>query len=179
MDKIGVFCSATEDLPAHYREAAAAFGQWLGERHKTLVYGGSSRGLMGDMGRACHAAGGQLYGMVPFILEERGWVEPDLDVTFPCEGLTDRKELMMLESEAFVALPGGIGTLDEVFTVLGQASIGLAQKRVFLLNLDGFYDTLIAFLQELADKAFVRQPLDAYFMVARSVDELVKLMEEK
>lgn len=179
MEKIGVFCSATPGLPAAYMVAAQQFGQWLGEQGMTLVYGGSSRGLMGAVGKACHLAGGRLYGMVPAILEERGWVEPELDVTFPCEGLTDRKDLMMLESQVFVALPGGIGTLDEVFTVLGHTSIGLSEKKVVLLNLNGFFDTLLAFLRELNEKNFIRQPLSAYLCVANSVDELCKLIENE
>lgn len=134
-------------------------------------------GLMGVMGRAVRENGGRLFGMVPVFLEEINGVEPDLDVTFSCAGLTDRKDLMMLESEVLVALPGGIGTLDEVFTVMGSRSISQEQKLVIFLNLDGFWNPLIGFLEGLQQKGMLRHPLEEYFSVANSVEELIALID--
>lgn len=151
-------------------------GKWMGEHHKTLVYGGSHLGLMGILGRAVHENGGRLFGMVPTFLEEIGGVEPELDVTFSCAGLTDRKDLMLLESEVLVALPGGIGTLDEVFTVMGNRSINQDHKLVVFLNIEGFWNPLIRFLESLQQQGLLRHPLEEYFRVANTVEEVIALI---
>lgn len=178
MDKIGVFCSASANLPALYVEAARQLGEWIGRNHKTLVYGGSHLGLMGVVGKSVHENGGQLFGMVPMFLDEIGGVEPELNVTFSCAGLTDRKDLMLLESEVLVALPGGIGTLDEVFTTMGMRTVEEKQKKVVFLNLNGFWNPIIEFLYSLRDKGMLRHPLEEYFEVADSVEELIDIIKD-
>lgn len=177
MEKIGVFCSAAQNLPDNYVQAAQKFGEWLGKNHKTMVYGGSHFGLMGVMGRAVHENGGRLFGMVPVFLDEIDGVEPELDVTFSCVGLTDRKDLMLLESEILVALPGGIGTLDEVFTVMASHSINAGNKKVVFLNLDCFWNPIICFLESLQQKGFLRHNTEDYFLVANSVEELITILD--
>ena len=106
MEKIGVFCSAAQGLPESFTQAARQLGQWMGQKGMTLVYGGVRKGLMAEVSLACHEAGGRLYGIYPSYMEERGFTEPDLDVCLPTAGLTDRKDLLLLNSDALVALPG-------------------------------------------------------------------------
>lgn len=174
MEKIGVFCSASEQIDEKYFIAASQLGAWMGEHQMTLVYGGANCGLMGAIAREVKSHGGRLMGMVPDVLEERGLLQEDLDVIFPCEGLTDRKDLMIDMSDVLVALPGGIGTLDEVFTVMGQASIGLKNRPLYLLNIDGFWNPLVALIQHLKDSGFMRHDLSHYCTLVDSVDELVE-----
>ena len=178
MTKIAVFCSAAEGLPEKFKEAAQELGTWMGQNQKVLVYGGSYLGLMGVIAHAVRENGGQLYGFVPKRLTENGWEEPNLDVTFPCENLCDRKDLMLLYSEAVIALPGGVGTLDELFTAMGQNTMGESEKKIILLNIDGFYNTLIQFMKELSGKGLLRHPLEHYMLVANTVEELIPLLED-
>ena len=177
MDKIGVFCSAANNLSSAYVDCAKALGTWMGQNHKTLVYGGSYLGLMGEVGKACHENGGKLFGMVPKSLTENGWEEPELDINMPCEGLMDRKDLMILNSDIMVALPGGVGTLDEVFTAMGMMSLGEIDKKVVFLNINDFWKPVIAFLEDLYQKGFMRHKPAFYFKVANTVEELISILE--
>ena len=117
--KIGVYLSSKADLPESYTEAAQKVGELIGRTGRTLVYGGARKGLMETLAQSVKANGGRVFGMVPDIIVARG-LESELDVTFRCVDLTDRKAMMNRESDVLVALPGGIGTLDEVFTVSAQ-----------------------------------------------------------
>lgn len=173
MAKIGVFCSASNEVDNKYFMSARQLGAWLGQQGHTLVYGGANCGLMGAIAGETKANGGRLMGMVPEVLEERGLLQEDLDVIFPCEGLTDRKDLMIDMSDALVALPGGVGTLDEVFTVMGMTSIGIKYRPLYLLNIDGFWNPLVALVQHLKDYGFMRHDFSHYCTVVNSVDELI------
>ena len=117
-------------------------------------------------------------GVVPTKVEERGKVSDYLDVHIPCADLTDRKQLLMLQSDTFVALPGGIGTLDEVFTVVASATIGYHAKRVILYNINGFWDSLIAMLNDLASKGMVRGEWQKHILVANTFDEVKRAVLE-
>lgn len=169
---VGVFCAATDQLDAAYYSMARAFGRWLGGRGLTLVYGGADSGLMESVAEGVKSAGGRVVGVVPRILESKRRVSRLVDEVVPCNDLADRKAIMVERSDVLVALPGGIGTLDEVFTVMAAHSIGYHHKRVVLFALDGFWDGLVGLLQELDRRRFVNVPLSRYLSVARSWDEL-------
>lgn len=111
-------------------------------------------------------------GIVPSVLETRRRVSRYVDEVVPCHDLSDRKAIMVERSDVLVALPGGVGTLDEVFTVMAANSIGYHRKKVVLLALDGFWDGLVEVLQEMDRRGFVNVPLEQYLVVARSWDEL-------
>ena len=117
--KIGIFCSANDNIDPDFFKLTAELGRWVGEQGHTLVFGGSNQGLMECIGRAAHEAGAQTVGVVPRILEAGGRVSDSVDVNIACDNLSDRKELILARSDVFVALPGGIGTLDEVVAALG------------------------------------------------------------
>ena len=159
MESIGLFCAASDRLEASYYDLAGAFGRLVGERGLTLVYGGADSGLMESAARGVKDTGGHVVGIVPSVLE-------------PCHDLSDRKAIMVERSDVLVALPGGVGTLDEVFTVMAANSIGYHRKKVVLFALDGFWDGLVAVLQEMDRRGFVNVPLEQYLVVARSWDEL-------
>lgn len=175
--KIGVFLSAREGLDEKYVAAAREVGAWIGRTGRTLVYGGSRAGLMEEIAQAAKRCGAQVYGVVPEIVTKRGLESSCIDVCFPCVDLADRKAIMMRESDVLLALPGGIGTLDELFTVLGVAAIGLeGQRRLVLYNAAGCWDTLIALLKELCSEGFIARSFEDIVSAASSVDELEAML---
>lgn len=151
-------------------------GVWLGQNKKTLVYGGANLGLMECIARAAKENGAFVMGVVPTKLEERGAVSDLLDVTFRTDNLSDRKDVMLRESDVLVALPGGVGTLDEVFHVMASASIGYHAKKVIFYNVDGFWDGLLDFMDGLKGKHFARRPMENFHSVANHFDELKELL---
>ena len=154
--KIAVFCSANSNIDAGYFKAAEELGRWMGRNGHTLVFGGCNLGLMECVAKAVHGAGGRTIGVVPTIIERGGKASPSMDVCIPCDNLSDRKELMTAQCDAAVALPGGLGTLDEVFTMAASATIGYHHKPIVLLNAGGFWDSLVALLDDLQRKGMVR-----------------------
>lgn len=169
---ICVFCSANDVAP-QYVAAAEKLGRWLGREGHTLVYGGANLGLMEAVARAAHEAGATVVGVVPAILEKTGRASDHIDVRVLCDSLDDRKAIMVERSDLFVALPGGVGTLDEIFTVVAAASIGYHHKRVVLLNIDGFWDSLLAMLDDLQSKGVLRPGLKETLTVVREVEKVV------
>ena len=123
--KIAVFCSANSDIDAGYFKVTEELGRWIGSNGHTLVFGGCNLGLMECVARAVRQAGGTTIGVVPSIIERGGKASPSMDVCIPCDNLSDRKDLMLAQCDAAVALPGGLGTLDEVFTMAASATIAL------------------------------------------------------
>lgn len=174
--KIAVFCSANQTIDPDFFAATEKLGRWMGENGHTLVYGGQDRGLMKAVGDAVHAAGGALVGVIPQILAKRGQRPDILDVEIPCDNLSDRKDLMLAHADVCVALPGGIGTLDEVFSVAASHNIGYHSKMVVLYNIKGFWDKLIAVLDDFQSKGFVRGHWTDYICVANTFDELKALV---
>ena len=173
--KICVFCSANEQIDPAFFRAAKELGEWAAKNRHIIVYGGVNQGLMECLGRSAHEAGGQTIGIVPVIVEKTGRTSQYVDIEIPCDNLTDRKQLMMDQSDVFIALPGGIGTLDEVFTVAASATIGYHQKTVILYNINGFWNPLITLLSDLQNRGMVRGHWQHYIKVVSSLVELTKL----
>lgn len=176
MQNIAVFLSSAPGLPESYVRAAAEVGALIGRTGRTLVYGGAAKGLMETLARAAKEAGARVYGAVPDIIEQRGQVSPCVDVAFRCVDLSDRKAVMMREADVFVVLPGGVGTLDELFTVLAARTIGLTAKPVVLYNVDGCWDSLLALLEELRQKGVVSSAVSDLLTVVSSAAELEALL---
>lgn len=152
-------------------------GRLIAQRGDTLVFGGCSLGLMNSIAGEVKAFGGVTVGIVPQKVEQRNAVFEGLDVKIPCSDLTDRKALFMAKSDVFVALPGGIGTLDEVFTVMAQKTIGYMDKPLVLLNIDHFFDTLLLVLDEMQASGFIRGDYHKHVSTASSVEELAGTLQ--
>lgn len=178
MKKIGIFCSASDSIDKVYFDKAKELGEWIGKQGKVLIYGGANLGLMDCVAKAVKANGGTVIGVVPSKLEENGKVSPLLDKVFRTQNLSDRKDIMTEESDIMVALPGGIGTLDEVFHVMAASSIGYHDKKVIFYNINGFYDNLLDVLLSINEKHFSRHPLEHYFEIANTFDELTHLLNK-
>ena len=170
--KICIFCSANAQIDPDCFRATEELGQWAAANGHTIVYGGVNQGLMECVARAAHDKGGRTIGVVPTIVEKSGRTSDYVDIEIPCDNLSDRKQLMMDQSDVFIALPGGIGTLDEVFTVAASATIGYHSKPVILYNMKGFWNPLIRMLDDLQLRGMVRGHWRDYIRVASSIDEL-------
>lgn len=176
MKNVAIFCAASENIAPGYFESAAEVGALLGRLGATMVYGGARFGLMEATAKAAKAAGARIVGVVPDILVERDRVSALLDEQVGCRNLSERKDIMLERSDLLVALPGGIGTLDEIFHVMAAATIGYHTKRVVLYNVNGFWNPLLATVEEMSQAGFVRGEVEKYLIVANSVAELEDLI---
>ncbi len=174
--KICVFCSANEQIDSDFFVMTEELGRWAAKNGHSIVFGGNDSGLMHAVSKAAKEAGGQIIGVVPRVIEERGKLSPYLDVHIPTENLSDRKDLLMAQADVFIALPGGVGTLDEVFTVVASGGLGFHQKRIVLYNMKGFWDSLIALLDDLQSKGMIRGEWQDYIKTADSIEEISRLL---
>lgn len=169
---IAVFCSAATAISPTFFEHTSQLGRWIGEQQWRLVYGGASLGLMECVARAAKETGATITGIVPDKLVERGIVSDLLDENIPVHSLGQRKEVMLRESDLFIALPGGLGTLDEIFHVLGESSIGYHSKPVVLYNIDGCWDSLLNMFDDLRAQGLLRHDLSERLVVANSLEDI-------
>ena len=176
--KICIFCSSSNNIAPRYFTLTEQLGQWAARQGHTLVYGGVNQGLMECIAKAAHDAGGQTVGVIPRIVEKSGRISDYVDTELLCEDLSDRKALMEAHADVFVALPGGIGTLDEVFTIAAAHTIGYHQKRVILYNMDGFWNGVVGMLDDLQDKGMVRGNWRDYIAVADTFDDICRLLTQ-
>lgn len=176
MDRIGIFCSSHEGLLPIYTEAAREVGREIGLHRSTLIYGGSNCGLMEIVAQAVKENGGRVFGVIPALLQQKGLESDNVDVAFYTESLSDRKDAMLRESDILVALPGGIGTLDEIFTTLAGATLAYHNKRIVLYNINGFWNGLICMLNEMESSGFISSEIHKRLYVADTSEELYKLL---
>jgi hypothetical protein len=141
-----VYCGSRPGADPTFADAARAVGEWIGRHGGQLVYGGGRNGLMGLVADATMAAGGRVIGIIPRALVEKEWAHHGCSELHVVDTMHERKRLMAEHADAFLALPGGIGTLEEFFEVWTWRQLGYHDKPVGLLNLGGYYDSLLAFL---------------------------------
>ena len=150
-----VYCGSRAGVDAAYAEAARATGQWIGAHGGQLVYGGGRNGLMGIVAQATQEAGGRVVGIIPKALVDKEQANHHCDELHVVDTMHERKAMMAERSDAFVALPGGIGTFEELFEVWTWRQLGYHDKPIGLLNAAGFYDGLWAFLQHTTGAGFM------------------------
>ncbi len=175
--KICIFCSANSDIDHDFFEMTRELARWAVKEGHTIVYGGMSLGLMECVAKATKEAGGRTIGVIPRIAQPDHWSK-FTDVEIPCDSLSERKQIMFDQSDVFVALPGGIGTLDEIFTIASAATIGYHQKPVILYNMKGFWNSLVAMLDDLHSRGVTRKQWHTYIKVASTLQELTTLINE-
>lgn len=175
--KLCVFCSANNGLDPDFAEMARQLALWAAANGHTIVFGGHDAGLMHTVSKAAKQAGGTVVGVVPRRIEEMGRLSPWLDEHIPCNDLTDRKQLMMDRSDAFIILPGGIGTLDELFTVTSMKTLDFHQKPIILWNMKGFWDSLVQCLDDLHQKGVTRKQWREYITVVSTLEEMKDSLE--
>ena len=173
MPRICVFSGSSDGRRPAYREAAAALGRTLVARGFDLVYGGAHVGLMGAVADATLAAGGQVIGVIPEALVTRELAHTGLTDLRVVSSMHERKALMADLSDGFIALPGGWGTFEELFEVLTWGQLGLHAKPCGLLNVEGYFDPLLVFLQHAFDEQFVRREYAGWLSVSESPGTLL------
>lgn len=175
--KICVFCSANENLDPEFIAKTEELGRWIGRKGHSLVFGGTDMGLMKTVAEAAKAEGAMVIGVVPRKVEERGRESRCMDVHIPCDNLTDRKELMMAQSDAFIAMPGGIGTLDEIFTVAASATIGYHSKPMIVYDIKGFWSGLEKMMDGLQHSGVIRGDWRERITMVDSLDEIERMLD--
>jgi uncharacterized protein (TIGR00730 family) len=165
---ICVFCGASFGHDPKFAEAARAIGAGLAEMGATLVYGGGTPGLMGEVARAAQGGGAPIQGIIPAFLQALEAVEPitpeeKLIVT---PHLQERKAIMLQVSDAFLVLPGGLGTFDEFFEVATEAQLGVHKKPIIVVNVDGFFDPLDAMLRGIIEQGFAKPIITELYHLA-------------
>ena len=171
---IAVYCGAREGTNARHAQAARAVGDWIGRHGGQLVYGGGNSGLMGVVAQATHAAGGRVLGVIPQALVARELANHDCDELHVVPNMHQRKALMAEHAQAFCALPGGIGTLEELFEVWTWRQLGYHDKPVGLLNVDGYYNDLLNFLNRMVPSGFLSHAQRALMLDGDNVDTLMR-----
>jgi uncharacterized protein (TIGR00730 family) len=166
LSSLCVFCGSSPGHDPVFTRTAWAVGELLASRHITLVYGGAQIGLMGSVADAALANGGKVIGVIPKRLMDKELGHGGLSELLVVDSMAQRKERMMELSDAFMALPGSIGTLDELFEVWTATQLGLHTKPCGLLNLNGYFDHLLAFLQRVEQEGFMRAPHRTLLQVA-------------
>ena len=168
-----VYCGSRGDADGSFGAGAAAVGRWIGEHGGQLVYGGGNCGLMGIVADATQAAGGRVVGVIPRALVDREVAKLDCTELHVVDTMHQRKEMMAERADAFLALPGGIGTMEEFFEVWTWRQLGYHDKPVGLFNQDGYYDDLLAFLHSGVRHAFMSDWLMNLVRVGDDVDTLL------
>lgn len=167
-----VYCGSRDGVDPAYATAAEAVGTMLAQNGWRLVYGAGDVGLMGRVARTVQAAGGQTFGVIPTHLLDWEVGKRDLDTFVITETMHERKKVMFMNADAVVVLPGGAGSLDEFFEALTWRQLGLHNKPVILLNVDGFWDPLIALLHHVVDQGFAGDNILSFVSVAADVPAL-------
>ena len=152
---ICVYCGSRPGTEPAFAEAARQVGLWIAQNKGQLVYGGGHNGLMGMMADACLQAGGRVVGVIPKALVEKEWAHSGCSELHVVENMHERKSLMAERADAFLAMPGGIGTFEEFFEVWTWRQLGYHDKPVGLLNIKGYYDNLLAFLSTSVQQGFM------------------------
>ncbi len=169
-----VYCGSRSGADPVFADTARRVGRWIGEHKGQLVYGGGHNGLMGLLADATLEAGGRVVGVIPTALVEKEWAHTGCTELHIVDNMHERKRIMAEHADAFLALPGGIGTLEEFFEVWTWRQLGYHDKPVGLLNLNGYYDHLLAFLQSAATSGFMHEGL---MSLVRTGSDTVPLLE--
>ena len=172
-----VFCGSNRGLKSEYAEAVRSLGSLLAAREIGLVFGGGGVGLMGELADAALDAGGEVIGVLPKSLGLKEIAHPRVEDIRIVGSMHERKAMMVELSDGFIAAPGGFGTLDELFEILTWRQLGLHKKPCGLLNVDGYFASLLGFLDSSVSKCFVRPEHREMLMVAERPEDLIDQLD--
>lgn len=177
MQSVVIFCGANTGANPLYAHTAAELGRTLAQRRIQIVYGAGKVGLMGVMAEAALQAGGEVVGVIPFFLRKKEVCHEGLTKLYVVDSMHERKIRMAQLSEAVIVLPGGYGTLDEVFEMLTLAQLGQGRHPVGILNINGFYDNLISQLNHMVAEGFLKPAHRELLLIADSIPALLDKLE--
>jgi uncharacterized protein (TIGR00730 family) len=167
---ICVYCSSSDHVDRAYFAAAARLGEAIGRRGDTLIWGGGKVGLMGELARAVHAGGGRVVGVIPRSMTDTELAYRDADELIVTDTMRQRKQIMDERADAFVVLPGGFGTLEELSEMLTQKILGYTDRPLVLVNIDGFYTPLLELFAHFIEHRFAQPKHMEMLRVVGSVD---------
>jgi uncharacterized protein (TIGR00730 family) len=173
---ICVYCGSGAGNDPAFRDCARAFGHAMAEHGIGLVYGGGTIGLMGTIAEAVLDGGGQVTGIMPDFLKSREKLLDRVQETIIVPDMHSRKQLMFEKADAFVALPGGVGTLEELVEQMTWAQLGRHTKPILLLNINGFWKPLLVLLAHMREQGFIRPGLELNYLVAERIDEVIPML---
>ncbi|PJG43364.1 decarboxylase [Acinetobacter tandoii] len=174
---IAVFCGSAVGTDTIFLDTARHVGKTLAQQGKTLVYGGGRSGLMGVIADSALQAGGRVIGVIPHALVDRELAHPHLTELHVVKNMHERKTKMSELSDAFIALPGGAGTLEEIFEQWTWAQLGIHLKPCAFLNIEGFYDELLKFIQLTTQKGFTHARFTETLIAEATVEEILRQFE--
>ncbi|MBV9420144.1 MAG: TIGR00730 family Rossman fold protein [Alphaproteobacteria bacterium] len=182
MDKnkatICVFCGSSSGTKEAYARAAQRLGSMIGEHGYDMVFGGGRNGLMGIVATAAHAAGAKVLGVLPgFLKQIEIPLEPESEELVIVPDMQIRKQMMLAKSDAFVILPGGLGTLDELFEVLSIAQLRVHSKPIVVMDTEGFYEPLWPMLSRIVREGFALRSIESLYHVVKTPDEAIAKLD--
>jgi uncharacterized protein (TIGR00730 family) len=171
-----VYCGSSAGAEPRFADAADALGQALAEAGVGLVFGGGGDGLMGRLARATLAAGGRVTGIIPKFLVKREHALVGAQELVVVDGMHQRKQLMFERADAFIALPGGVGTLEELVEQLTWAQLQRHRKPVLLADIDGFWRPLLALFAHMRNLGFIREDFEVRYLVAEKIEDALPML---
>lgn len=175
MKSLCVYCASSAVIDRKYKDTAYEVGRQCALHGWRLVNGAGSEGLMGATSDGCQDAGGKVVGIIPRFMVDRGWMRDGLDEVVITKDMAERKQLLRNMSDAVLVLPGGLGTMEELFETVTQKQLGQFDKPIVILNQDGYYDHLEAWLRHCHEERFLRYEGDSeLWTIINSVEELTK-----
>ena len=176
LNKVVVFCGSSLGFNPIYKEAAIELGNYFANNHIGLVYGGGKIGMMGVLSDTILDHNGEVIGVIPKLLEKEEVVHSGVEEMIVCKNMSERKVIMSKLADGYITLPGGFGTLDELFEALTLNQLHIEQKPVGLLNVNGFFDATLLQLDKMVEEGYLKQTNRNILLVANSVDKLLHKM---
>ena len=173
-----VYCASSSKINPRYFEAARETGRLLAQNGMRCVCGAGNQGLMGTLADSVLKNGGEVLGVIPRFMIDEGWCHKGLTETIVTADMHERKERMAQEADAVIALPGGCGTMEELFEIITWKQLGLYLNPIIILNINGFFDPLFQMLERAIEENFMRQQHGDIWKVAQTPEEAVQLLYE-
>jgi len=175
--RLTIYTSSSDEVGEPYRSTAAALGERIASRRDELIYGGTAVGLMGVLSAAVRGGGGRVTGVLPQLMADRGIADDACDELVVTDGMAGRKQVMMDRADAFVALPGGFGTLEELFEVLTLKQLGYHRKPIVLMDVAGFFAPLLGLFRHLFERRFANPEYARLYEVVEHLDDLFTYLD--
>ncbi|PVB63360.1 TIGR00730 family Rossman fold protein [Labrenzia sp. 011] len=176
LTSVCVYCGSSFGSDPSHEAAATRLGQLIAEAGLRLVYGGGSVGLMGTVANSALESGGTVTGIIPRFLEKREVMLDSLEDLIVTKDMHERKHLMFQKSDAFIALPGGIGTLEEAVEMMTWAQLGQHRKPVALANINGFWSPLLKLFDHMRAQGYIRPDSEVPYLVANRIDDILPML---
>ncbi len=174
---ICVYCSSSEYLEEKFYKVAYKFGEMIAKTGNNLVYGGSTCGCMGKVANGVLDNGGNVIGIIPKAIMEKGIANPEASEIIVSNDMNDRKMMMENKADAFVALPGSFGTMDEIFQVIVTKQLSYHKKAIVFLNVDGYYDPLFAMIENFYKYGFARDFNRELYHISNTIEDAAEYLE--